>query len=49
MMRLPVVPFVMLTYSGSFVWAVAFVALGAVFGANWSAVRGPWRSQALSS
>ena len=41
MMRLPVVPFVMLTYAGSFVWAVAFVALGAILGANWSAVRGP--------
>jgi membrane protein DedA with SNARE-associated domain len=41
MMRLPLVPFLALTYAGSFVWAIAFVALGAALGADWSAVRGP--------
>jgi membrane protein DedA with SNARE-associated domain len=41
MLRMPVGPFVMATFTGSLAWSAAFVALGAALGSNWDAVRGP--------
>lgn len=41
MLRMPVPSFLAATFAGSFAWCLGFVALGAVLGAHWSAVRGP--------
>jgi membrane protein DedA with SNARE-associated domain len=40
-LRVPPATFVAVTFAGSFVWSLAFVALGAWLGSNWDAVRLP--------
>lgn len=40
-LRVPPGEFLAVTFAGSFVWCVAFVALGAVLGSHWKAIRGP--------
>ena len=41
MLRFPIEPFVVLTFVGSFVWCLPFVALGAALGENWGVIEGP--------
>lgn len=41
LLRVPAVSFVAITYAGSFIWSVAFIAAGAALGAHWPAIRGP--------
>jgi membrane protein DedA with SNARE-associated domain len=40
-LRLPLRSFLVTTFVGSVVWCVPFVALGAVLGDNWDAIKGP--------
>ncbi len=41
LLRMPLAPFVAITFAGSFVWCLAFVAGGAALGSRWSEIRGP--------
>lgn len=40
-LRIPLPAFLVATFAGSFVWALAFVTVGATLGANWTAIRVP--------
>jgi membrane protein DedA with SNARE-associated domain len=40
-LRFPVPTFLAVTYAGSFVWCLPFVALGAMLGENWDVIEGP--------
>jgi len=39
--RFPIPPFLAITFAGSFLWCLPFVALGAVLGENWEVIEGP--------
>ncbi len=41
LLRMPVVPFVLITFAGSFVWSAAFIALGVSLGEHWEQIRRP--------
>jgi membrane protein DedA with SNARE-associated domain len=41
LLRVPVGQFLALTFIGSFIWALAFAALGYGLGSNWEALKGP--------
>jgi membrane protein DedA with SNARE-associated domain len=41
LLLMPVMPFVALTFAGSFVWSALFIALGLGLGENWRAVQRP--------
>ncbi len=41
LLRMPLATFAAVTFAGSFLWALAFVAAGAALGAHWSAVERP--------
>ncbi|HLG11811.1 MAG TPA: DedA family protein [Dehalococcoidia bacterium] len=40
-LRLPIMPFFVLTFAGSFAWCLPFVALGALLGSQWDVIEGP--------
>ena len=40
-LRAPIGPYLALTFAGSLVWALAFVAIGVALGAEWAVVRTP--------
>lgn len=41
LIRVPVVPFLLVTFAGSFVWSAVFIGIGEALGANWSSIRTP--------
>lgn len=41
LLRMPVVPFVVITFAGSFVWSALFIALGVSLGEHWHEIRRP--------
>ena len=41
LLDVPVWSFAVTTYAGSYVWCLAFVAMGAALGSHWSAIRTP--------
>ncbi|MGE0059045.1 MAG: DedA family protein [Dehalococcoidia bacterium] len=41
LVRVPLIPFLLLTFAGSFLWSAPFIALGVVLGENWDAIRRP--------
>ncbi len=40
-LRLPLAPFLTLTFVGSLLWCLPFISLGAILGANWQVIQGP--------
>lgn len=40
-LRIPLLPFVILTFAGSFIWAAIFIAAGVGLGEHWHAIRRP--------
>jgi membrane protein DedA with SNARE-associated domain len=40
-LRLPLMPFLAMTFIGSVAWCVPFIALGAILGSNWRVIQGP--------
>jgi membrane protein DedA with SNARE-associated domain len=47
MVRFPVPAFLAITFVGSFVWCLPFVALGAALGENWDVIEGPAKAAGL--
>jgi membrane protein DedA with SNARE-associated domain len=46
-LRFPIPTFLAVTYAGSFVWCLPFVALGAVLGDNWDVIEGPAKAAGI--
>lgn len=45
--KFPAAPFLAITFAGSFLWCLPFVALGAVLGENWDLIEGPAKVMGL--
>lgn len=41
LLRVQLTTFLIVTFAGSFVWSIAFIAVGEALGANWSRIRTP--------
>jgi membrane protein DedA with SNARE-associated domain len=41
LVRMPVAPFLLLTFAGSYVWALVFIVVGVELGENWDEIRRP--------